>query len=428
MKVLVLGAAVSGRAAASLARRRGHEVAVYDADTACAAALRDEGFVVHSGAWTAHHVAGADLVVASPGFPEVGQPIRDALGLGVPLVSEMEFAAGNLRAPYAAVTGTNGKTTVVSAAAAMVEASGRKVVAAGNIGTALSDVVDEPWDAVVVEASSFQLRFVDRFHPIAAAVTNVAPDHLDWHGSFEAYATAKARIIENQTGDDLLAYDADDPGASALAAMSPSRKVAVSGRTLPAGGYGIVDGDLVLGSLQVPAPDLGAAFLADLAIAAAIAGALGASAEGISAAVTAFAPGAHRRAVVGSWGGVTWVDDSKATNPHAAVEAASAYPSVVLLAGGRNKGLDLRPLAEAATVSHFVGIGEAAGELAAMVPSARFTYAAGMDEAVAAAARIARAGDVVLLAPGCASFDMFTSYGQRGDAFAAAARRLMGDE
>jgi UDP-N-acetylmuramoylalanine--D-glutamate ligase len=428
VNVLVLGAAVSGRAAASLARRLGHEVAVYDADAACAAPLLDEGFVVHSGAWTAHHVAGAALVIASPGFPEVGQPIRDALDAGVPLVSEMEFAARSLHAPYAAVTGTNGKTTVVSAAAAMVEASGHKVVAAGNIGTALSDVVDEAWDAVVIEASSFQLRFVDRFHPVACAVTNVAPDHLDWHGSFEAYAAAKARISENQTGDDLLAYDADDPGASALAAVSPSRKVAVSGRSLPAGGYGVVDGNLVLGSLQVPAPDLGSAFLADLAIAAVLAEALGASPEGIRVGIAEFRPQAHRRTVVGTWAGVTWVDDSKATNPHAAVEAASAYPSVVLLAGGRNKGLDLRPLAEAATVRHFVGIGEAAAELAALVPTARFTYAAGMDEAVAAAAKIARADDVVLLAPGCASFDMFTSYGARGDAFAAAVRRLMGEE
>jgi UDP-N-acetylmuramoylalanine--D-glutamate ligase len=272
---------------------------------------------------------------------------------------------------------------------------------------------------VVLEASSFQLRFIDEFHPAAAAVLNVAPDHLDWHGSAADYARSKARIFENQGPDDLLLYDVDDAGATALVTGARSRVIPVSGTRLPEGGYG-PDGDrLLLPGLVVPRPRLDPAFLVDVVVAAALATHLGALAEAVATAIAGFRPGPHRRTVVGAWDGVQWIDDSKATNPHAAASAAAAYSSVVLIAGGRNKGLDLEPLANAATVRRIVAIGEAGEDLRTIAPH-KVVTADDMDEAVAIADGIARPGDTVLLAPGCASFDMFASYTERGEKYVAA--------
>jgi UDP-N-acetylmuramoylalanine--D-glutamate ligase len=200
----------------------------------------------------------------------------------------------------------------------------------------------------------------------------------------------------------------------------------VSGHKVTADGYGVDGAQLVLGGLSVPAPDIGAAFLTDLALAAAIARTGGANDVGIAHTVATFVPGAHRRTVIADYEGVTFIDDSKATNPHAAVASARSYPSVILIAGGRNKGLDLSPLANVPAVRLVIGLGEAADELADLVPSTQFDRAVDMDDAVAKAAAAARPGDVVLLAPGCASFDMYDSYAARGDAFAVAVHRLGG--
>ena len=199
MKVLVLGAALSGRAAARLAQRLGFDVVVYDEQTAAIGKL-DPGIEAHGGRWRPKLLEGIDRVVTSPGFPEHKGPVRDIINSSIPLVSEMEFAAAQLDVPYAAVTGTNGKTTVTSVAADMLIASGINAIAAGNIGTALSDVALEPPETLVIEASSFQLRFIDRFHPSAAAILNIAPDHLDWHRNLDEYVAAKQRIFQNQTG------------------------------------------------------------------------------------------------------------------------------------------------------------------------------------------------------------------------------------
>ena len=416
MNVLILGAAVSGTAAAHLARRLGYGVEVYDGQVAALRALQAEGFVVHSGPWTTHLLEDVDLVVTSPGIPEHAAPIVDTLSTAIPLWSEMEFAARNLDAPYVAVTGTNGKTTVVEATAAMLEQSGVKVCGAGNIGTALSSVVGEPWDVVVVEASSFQLRFVDSFHPVAAALLNVAPDHLDWHGTEAAYAAAKARIYANQTRDDILVFDTNDPGAVSAVADAAATMVPISGRGVASGGNG-VDGDVVvIGEMELPRPNLDESFLVDLVAAGTVARHVGATEAGIAEVMSAYGPGPHRRTIVGSWGGGTWVDDSKATNPHAAVAAASAYADVVLIAGGRNKGLDLGPLVAVPSVRHIVALGEAAADLAAAAPD-RVTTVDTMEAAVVAADGMAVVGSTVLLAHGCSSFDMYRSYGERGDNF-----------
>ncbi len=425
---MILGAAVSGTAAARLARRRSLEVEVYDRDPVPLAPLVEEGFVVHSGDWNSSLLEGVDFVVTSPGFPRHGGPITDTLAAGLPLWSELEFAARELQCPYAAVTGTNGKTTTTEAAANMLLASGMKAIAAGNIGTALSDIVDESWDAVVIEASSFQLQFIDTFSPAAAAVLNIAPDHLDWHGDMTAYAAAKMRIAENQKPGDLLVYDADDPVA-AEAASRLDRAIPISGTTRAAGGG--PEGDVLwVGDVAVPRPSLGGAFLADLVAAGRLAMHLGADAAGVAEAIAGFRQGPHRRSVVGTWDGVTWVDDSKATNPHAALAAIAAYPSVVLIAGGRNKGLDLEGLVTAPNVRGVVAIGEAAAELVAIAGGpvsghvAPVTTAASMEEAVAVAEALSERGDTVLLAPGCASFDMYSSYAERGTVFASAVHDL----
>jgi UDP-N-acetylmuramoylalanine--D-glutamate ligase len=421
MTALVIGAAVSGRAATALLRSHGEKVILYDADVDALEGA--EADVSHGGEWDRSLLDGVDLVIASPGVPEHSPPVRDSISSGLPLWSELELGFRHLEAPVIAVTGTNGKTTVTELAAQMLRASGLDAAAAGNIGDPLCAAVGHPWDVVVVEASSFQLRFVDTFHAGAAVLLNVAPDHLDWHRSFEAYAAAKARILERQTPSDVVVYDADDAGASALVASAAGRLVPVSGRTRPPGGWGR-DGDvLALQGVAVPLdamPRPDAVMLVDVAAAAQAAIHMGATPSGVFEVATAFRPGPHRRQVIGTWAGVTWVNDSKATNPHAAIASVRDHESVILIAGGRNKGLDIRGLPLEPNVRHVIAIGEAAAELVAV--GAPSTVAGTIEEAVAIADEMSRESDTVLLAPGCASFDMFHSYADRGERFAAAVR------
>ncbi len=426
-RVLVLGAGVSGLAAARLARSRSMAATVYSEDEASEAMAL--GFAVANGGWDPVLLNGIDVVIASPGFPERSLPIVEALEWGIPVWSEIEFAWRHLDVPVAAVTGTNGKTTVTEAASAMLEASGIDAPAAGNIGSALSDHVDQSHEAIVVEVSSFQLRFCESFHPVAAAITNVAVDHLDWHGSEHSYRQAKARIFQNQTDDDLLVYDVDDPGAVALAEQAPSRRFPVSGSHLPPGGGGVDDGCLVIGELMLPTADLvtdDPTHVVNMATAAALALRMGAKPEGVKAAARVYSPGAHRRTVVARRDGVVWVDDSKATNPHAALASIRSRDSVVLIAGGLAKGTDVSPLATEPNVRILIGIGEAGPNLVDAAGS-RGRLAGTMDKAVEVAAEEAEAGDTVLLAPGCASFDQFASYAARGDRFAELVRETIGE-
>jgi UDP-N-acetylmuramoylalanine--D-glutamate ligase len=426
MRSLVLGGAVSGRAAALLARRVGHDVVIFDQDPAVLARLRDDRLAVTTGTWSPELLSGVDLVITSPGFRESSEPIHDTQSAGIPLWSELEFASRRLTAPVVAVTGTNGKTTVTSLIADMLAGSGLATVAAGNIGKPLADVVDERLDVAVVEASSFQLRFTEQFHPVTALILNVAPDHLDWHGSYEAYRAAKAMIHRNQGDDDLLVYDADDGGALEAIRHATARLLPVSGKRRPAGGAGVTADKLDLGDVVVPlarVPVGDAAYLVDLAAAGVAALAHGARPETVEHVITSFHPGPHRRTLVGRWQEVDWVDDSKATNPHAAAASASSFASVILIAGGRNKGLDLSGLLAVPNITHVVAIGEAARELAEAATVTPIDMVQTMQEAVDLADRLARPGDTVLLAPGCASFDMYRSYADRGKSFADAIRR-----
>jgi UDP-N-acetylmuramoylalanine--D-glutamate ligase len=430
MRTLVLGAAMSGMAAAGLAQRLGHAVTVFDERPDAAAAILGHGYAAVTGRWDPTILDGFDLAVTSPGFPERSLPITEIIESGLPLISELEFGWRELGAPTVAVTGTNGKTTVTGLVADMLSASGLGARALGNIGDPVSAAVGATLDWAVLEASSFQLRFVERFHARIAVVTNVAPDHLDWHGSFESYLSAKARIVERQEEDDLLVFDGEDEGARRIASLAPGRTVEVSGVRLTTDGYGPDAGRLNLGSLSVELDAVGVdspAFLMDLAAAAAAALGAGATPGAVERIVRGFRPGAHRRQVVAAFGGLTFVDDSKASNPHAALAAIRSFPSVVLIAGGRAKGLDVRPLAHEPAVRALVAIGEAGPDLLEAAGE-RGIPADSMEQAVALAVRAARPGDVVLLAPGCASWDMFESYAARGSAFSAAVRAIMESE
>lgn len=421
MKILVIGGAVSGTAAARLARRLGHAVAVYDHNAQAVASLRDDSYTVHSGTWSDHLLKNVDFVITSPGVPEHATPLRSVVANGTPLVSELEFGASHLGFPYLGVTGTNGKSTVTELTADMLVAAGLRATAAGNLGTAVSDLAGSDWDIAVLETSSFQLRFIDSFHPMAAAITNLADDHLDWHGSRDRYAAAKARIFENMTPAEAVIYDADDPGAVRLIETAGTRTVPASGTRVLDGGVGVSAGEIVMAGGTVPAATTDPSYLVDLAMAAALAREAGAPLEAVGRVTASFSPGEHRRTVIGVWRGVTWVDDSKATNPHAAVAAAAAYPSVVLVAGGRNKGLDLSSVVAVPSIRSVVAFGEAADEIHQAAP-AKVTVVADLGAAVKVAADEATTGDTVLLAPACASFDQFGSYAERGAEFARLAR------
>jgi UDP-N-acetylmuramoylalanine--D-glutamate ligase len=430
MRTLVLGAASSGMAAARLAKRLGHTVTVFDERPEVAGAVLGQGHAAVTGRWDPTMLDGVDLVVTSPGFPERSRPITETLEFGLPLISELEFGWRELGVPTVAITGTNGKTTVTGLVSEMLEASGLAAPPLGNIGDPVSDAVGTGIDRAVLEASSFQLRFIERFHAQVAVVTNVAPDHLDWHGSFESYLAAKLRIVERQGGDDLLVYDSDDAGAARIAARAPGRVVAVSGISRTEDGYGPGAGELFFGPRSVALSELGVdapAFLLDLVAAGAAALDAGADPDAVAAVAARFRPGAHRRQVVASFGGMTFVDDSKASNPHAALASIRSYSSVVLIAGGRAKGLDVRPLAGEPNVRAVVAIGESAPALLEAAGD-RGIPAGGMAEAVSLAVGVAHPGDVVLLAPGCASWDMFESYAARGSAFSEAVRAIMDQE
>ncbi|MDQ6797602.1 MAG: UDP-N-acetylmuramoyl-L-alanine--D-glutamate ligase, partial [Actinomycetota bacterium] len=292
-----------------------------------------------------------------------------------------------------------------------------------------SDAVRRDVDVIVAEVSSFQLSWTDTFRPAVAVWLNLAEDHLDWHPDLAHYAAAKARVWAFQTPDDTAVVNADDPVVMAKAAEAPSRVVTF-------GLDHVADWRVADGLLTGPdGPVLPVADLrrsrphevANALAASAAASAAGATEDGLAAALRHFDGLPHRLVLVADHGGVRWYDDSKATNPHAVLAALSAFESVVLIAGGRNKGLDLTLLAEGSgSVRAIVALGEAGAEVEAGFAGLRpVTRVASMDDAVVAAAGIAQPGDVVLLSPGCASFDLYGSYAERGDDFARCVHRFL---
>jgi UDP-N-acetylmuramoylalanine--D-glutamate ligase len=427
LRVLVLGAAVSGLAAARLARRIGHVVSVYDSKPDRLGDIISLGSAALIGDWDPDHLTGVDLVIASPGFPERSAPITDAYEAGVPVVTEFEWAWEQLEVSRTvAVTGTNGKTTVTGLVADMLDASGVDAAAIGNIGVAVSDAVADPPGVAVIEVSSAQLQLTRSFRPEVAVVTNVQVDHVDWHGSAEAYRRAKAMIVARQRPTDVVVYSSSDPGASAVAASAASRSVGVDQFTMSEHGFGGDVESIVIAGERVPRDELSAPqgpFVQNLLLAAAAAMEAGAEPTPVIDVARRFVPGAHRQHLVATIGSVRYVDDSKATNPHAALAAISSYDSVVLIAGGQSKGLDIASLARHPNVKALIAMGESAGLLSDAAPDISHPVDS-MEAAVALAARLAEPGDVVLLSPGGASWDMFDSYIHRGQVFAAAVSEL----
>jgi UDP-N-acetylmuramoylalanine--D-glutamate ligase len=434
--ILVVGLGVTGEAVARRLVADGPVTVVDDRPGSAAFATRAVGLealgVTVVGGPTPEQLAGlvaeAELVVPSPGVPESHPIYGLASGAGVPIRSEIELAgaAANRRGlPLVAVTGTNGKTTVTTLIAEMLSAGGRRALAAGNIGRPLLDAVQDDVDVVVAEVSSFQLRFTEKFRPRVAVFLNVAEDHLDWHPSFDDYVAAKARIFARQSGDDLLVFNADDKAVAGVATAAPARSVAFTLHSGAAGSWRLENDRLLRpdGATLIAAPDLarnGPHDIANALAAAAAAVEFGGENEALRRVLASFSGLPHRVTPVGQSGGVTFVDDSKATNPHAALAALAGFDSVVLLAGGRNKGLDLGVLrTEAGRIRAVVAIGEAAGEVEACFAGLRPVRRAGsMAEAVRLGAELAEPGDTVLLSPACASFDWYSGYAARGDDFA----------
>jgi UDP-N-acetylmuramoylalanine--D-glutamate ligase len=440
-RVLVVGLGVAGEAAARRLRERGWTVTTVEdqpgpASRARAVALAERGVITVEApdppALEAL-VAASGLVVPSPPVPPSHPAVVLALRSGTPVWSEFELAARWSSLPLVAVTGTNGKTTVTTLVEAMLRASGLRTVSAGNNDLPLVDALadEADLDRVVVEASSFRLQFTERFRPRVATWLNLAEDHLDWHPTMDHYAAAKAKVWAAQEPGDVAIANAEDPLVMAATAGLASRVVTFG---LERGDWRSSGGRLVLpdGELLLDVDELWRDLPHDLTnalAAAATAQAAGASLEGIRTTLRAFRGLAHRVSLVAEHAGVRFYDDSKATDPHAAAAAIAGFPSVVLIAGGRNKGLDLALLAkEAGRLRAVVAIGEATGEVerafeATAVPVIR---AGSMDGAVAAARATAQPGDVVLLSPGCASFDWYSSYAERGDDFARAVADSIG--
>jgi UDP-N-acetylmuramoylalanine--D-glutamate ligase len=438
---LVVGLGVTGAAVSQALARRDVDVLVVDDAPGPAARRRanDLGVEVVEAPSLEHLrglVARSSMVLPSPGVPDRHPVFALASEESVPVLSEFDLAAGWDERPLVAVTGTDGKTTVTMLTAAMFEASGVRAVAAGNTEVPLVAAIDDPTvDVFVVEASSFRLALTRRFTPDVATWLNLAPDHQDSHSSLELYERAKARIWADQSPDQAAVGNGDDPVVARWLEEAPARRVTFSLDDRGAD-YRIEDGALVGPQGRLAAVDeLRRAFPHDRANAlAAAATALegrraAATPEGVAAALRAFTPLHHRVELISESGGVRYYDDSKATAPHATLAAVAAFDSVVLIAGGRNKGLDLTVLAEAAShVRSVVAIGEAADEIEAAFAGVRpVTVALSMAGAVEAAAAAAQSGDVVLLSPACASFDWYGSYAERGDDFArCVAARLTG--
>jgi UDP-N-acetylmuramoylalanine--D-glutamate ligase len=433
-RVLVYGLGVSGAAVARHLLAEGREVIVADDASgerprSVASELGVELVTAPDPDALGQLAAGVDEVVVSPGLP--ARHAVFALAADVILVGEVELAWRRARAPMVAVTGTNGKTTVTTLVTAMLEASGLRAVAAGNIGLPLVDAVAGDADVVVAEVSSFQLALTHTFRPRVAAWINFSEDHLDWHGTLGAYRAAKARVWANSGPGDVAVANVEDPVVMAASSVPAAHGATVVTFGLTGGDYRLVSGRLVgpeglelatVGEIPRSRPH----DLADGLCAAAAAIAAGAAAAGCRLALGAFRGLPHRVELVGEAGGVRFYDDSKATTPGAALAALDGFDSAVLIAGGRNKGLDLSVLRVAAPrLRGVVAVGEAATEVtAAFAGACAVVQAASMREAVGAAAGMARPGDAVVLSPACASFDWYSSYAARGEDFARCVRAL----
>ncbi|GAB2818251.1 UDP-N-acetylmuramoyl-L-alanine--D-glutamate ligase [Actinocorallia aurea] len=447
--VVVAGLGVSGRAAARVLAGRGAVVTGVDARTEVDGAAELEAVGVRLRLGDGDTLPeGTGLVVTSPGWKPTAPLLAAAAAAGVEVIGEVELA-WRLRpeegaAPWLAITGTNGKTTAVRMLTSILRAAGLDAAAVGNVGEPIVEAVTAGHDVLAVELSSYQLHWSSSIAPAASVILNIAPDHLDWHGSLDAYGAAKAKIYGPGT---VRVCNADDPVTVALA--GPDAQAFTLGTPAP-GEFGVVE-DLLVDRATTDDPVRSAEELASLSdvapfaphnvanalAAAALARALGVPCGAVREGLRAFRPDPHRIALVTEVDGVAYVDDSKATNPHAAAASLAAYEHIVWIAGGLLKGADVEDLVREAAPrlrgavllgADRAQIADALARHAPDVPvsDVAATDTGAMDLVVTEAARLARPGDTVLLAPAGASMDMFANYGARGDAFAAAVHRLAG--
>ncbi|HEX6684458.1 MAG TPA: UDP-N-acetylmuramoyl-L-alanine--D-glutamate ligase [Candidatus Limnocylindrales bacterium] len=435
---LVAGGRVAGAAAALALHRLGHEVTVVDR-SAADPALAEAGIrVVIGEPDPAELLAGVQELVVSPGFAPHHPLCVAAQAKGIEVYSEPELA-WRLRGPnspiWLGVTGTNGKTTTTTMLASILEAAGFRTAALGNIGVPLVDA-RSGYDVLAVELSSFQLHWSSRLAPQGGALLNLADDHLDWHGSFEHYATAKTAVWRGGTAVGNL----DDPAVAKLLEDAPGRKFGFTLGVPSPGSFGVVNGKLIDadGNELADTGDInpkGAHNVANALAAAALARSVGVEPAAIGEGLRRYQPQPHRNALVSVVNGVSYVDDSKATNPHAAQASLEAYERIVWVAGGQLKGVDIdelvRRVAHRLVGAVLLGVdrGQVRQALARHandlpVVEVSRTDDGAMGEVVAVAAAMATAGDTVLLAPAAASLDMYDSYAHRGKAFATAVGSL----
>ena len=441
-RVTVAGAARSGLAAAELLARRGARVTLSDsrAELPEADRLRSLGVALELGGHTRETFTAADLVVLSPGVPPEQDAVQAARDRGIPVIAEIELASRWLQGRVIAITGTKGKSTTTALTGRMLQAAGFKVTVGGNIGSPLSAQVSEstPDTFHVVETSSFQLEQIDTFHPWIAVMLNLSPDHLDRHPDVASYAAAKARIFENQDAGDFAVINADDPAVLEIArrgraAARPFSLAGTIGRgTLVEDGW-IVDRHRDGGERLVPLDSihlLGPHLVNDVMAAATVGAIAGAAPAAMTAAVEAFRGLEHAMELAADGGGVRFVNDSKATNVESALRSIESFDrDLVPIMGGRFKGGDLRllrgPLQARARAVVAIGearplLREALGDVVPVEEAASFAAA------IARAHELAKPAGVVLLAPACASFDMFRDYAERGRLFKEEVEKIAG--
>ena len=444
-RILVVGLGKSGVASAQFLQARGAKVTVSDSKSpeqlaAEIPALLDRGIAVETGGHGERTFKGQDLIVVSPGVPSDSAPLVQARVHGVPIIGEIELAAQFLHGRIVAITGSNGKTTTTTLTGEILAASGFPVVVGGNIGTPAISLVDQttPQSFVVLEVSSFQLETIQTFQPFVSAILNITPDHLDRHRTMQAYIDAKARIFENQNASGYCVLNADDPAANALTSrvqcpvMHFSRRSEVqAGAFVRSKKIFFRDGATEREILPVEAITLaGAHNLENVLAAVCIASLAGCPPEKIREAVGAFKAVEHRLEFVAEIAGVRYFNDSKATNVDATIKALESFPANIhLILGGKDKGSDYSVLNDLLRqrVKRVYTIGAAADKIASQIgPAAEIVAAGTLETAIRRAAATAIAGDIVLLAPACASFDQFQSYEHRGRVFKETVRALAG--
>ena len=441
-RVLVVGLGKSGVASALFLKKHGAQVTV--SDTKSGDELRNEipvlldhGITVETGGHGDRTFRGQDLIVVSPGVPVDAAPLGQARAMGEAVIGEIELAAQFLPGPIVAITGSNGKTTTTTLTGEIMTASGFSTLVGGNIGTPAISLAEraKPETVIVLEVSSFQLETIQTFRPKVAVVLNVTPDHLDRHRTFEIYVDAKARVFENQQGSDFAVLNADDATCVAMSTRTLAKVFWFSRQKEVDRGAWVRDGNILFRDdagqreiLQVSEIPLKGAHNLENVLAAVCASALmGCAPEKIRQAVQNFKAVEHRLEFVATIRGVDYYNDSKATNVDATIKALESFPANIhLILGGKDKGSDYTVLNDLLPkrVKTVYTIGAAAAKIESQIKGAEVVHAETLENAIRKANAAAKPGDVVLLAPACASFDQFKSYEHRGKVFKDIVRGL----